>query len=584
MRVLRARGVDRGRDPVRRTARAAAPGAGALERIPAPQAGRARGRARAAAGAGHDRFAVGAATLSLLAAYAEEAPVAALRRRRPLARRIAAEALLFAVRRLSPTRSRSSSPSRDGEVSCSTAPSCHAAPRRPRSRGGRAPLLGDGGRSTRLYAATGRQPARAARARAGEPRARRRFRWTHPLPIAAQHRARRSCARGALPEPRGARWWSRPRATRASCALERARRQGRRLGARRRPRQPGSSPFATGRFEFATPRPLGALRRRGGRERAISTPGAGGALPGPRRRPARLAPRARHRRSRRHRRCRARAGGRPRLRAQRLRRRGRRIRARGDTLGASRPAALPGRGRDVARRPGRAGDLFSSNTARRRRPDARGRDRAPARPDHGAARAGRRGARDPRRGRRARGATIRRPRRSCSPRRRILSFFAGDAREMLPDGRAGRRALAGLEGRAPILAGLARGMALILAGEGESGARSIRAAVARWRRRTSCATTRTSPVGRPWAAVASRGRSGARPLRARARDRPQPQRPWARSPTPLPRGPGLGDDQCLDQRPFSVQRGDHARARDRAGRHARLRARRARCARGPPGT
>ena len=59
-----------------------------------------------------------------------------------------------------------------------------------------------------------------------------------------------------------------------------------------------------------------------------------------------------------------------------------------------------------------------------------------------------------------------------------LSFFAGDAREMLRTAERADELSRGLEGRAPILAGLALGMALILAGEGESGARSIRAAVA----------------------------------------------------------------------------------------------------------
>ena len=47
----------------------------------------------------------------------------------------------------------------------------------------------------------------------------------------------------------------------------------------------------------------------------------------------------------------------------------------------------------------------------------------------------------------------------------------------LPGGR--RELAAGLDGRAPILAGLAYGMALVFAGEGDSGARSIRRAVAR---------------------------------------------------------------------------------------------------------
>ena len=57
-------------------------------------------RARAAAGRRADRFAVGAATLSLLAAYAEEAPVLALVDDAHWLDSPSAEALLFAIRRL----------------------------------------------------------------------------------------------------------------------------------------------------------------------------------------------------------------------------------------------------------------------------------------------------------------------------------------------------------------------------------------------------------------------------------------------------------------------------------------------------
>ena len=308
---------------------------------------------------------------------------------------------------------------------------------------------------------------------------------------------------------------------------------------------------------------------------------------GPRRRPPRVAPRARHGRPRRDRRFGACAGGRPRLRAQRLRRRGRRIRACGDTLGTAPPAALPGRGRDVARRPGRAGDLVPRRSAaRRRRPTARGRDRAPARPDHGEARAGHRGARDPGRGRRARAATtIRRPRRSCSPRRRIQSFYAGDAREMLRDGRAGRRARA----RARRTGAHPRGPR---PGHGSDPGRRGGARRRRdpRRRRASGGVGRAArrPVprrlGGRGTALASRGRSGARPLRPRTGDRPQPNGPRRAPRTPRPCRSRLGDHERLDQRTRGVQRGDHARARDRAGRRARLRARRTGRARGPPGT
>ena len=103
MRVLRARG-----DRVR-GARCRSPACAELLRPALGRARprsrrrrrRARGRARAAARpSAQDRFAVGAATLSLLAAYAEEAPVALLVDDAHLLDGSSAEALLFAARRL----------------------------------------------------------------------------------------------------------------------------------------------------------------------------------------------------------------------------------------------------------------------------------------------------------------------------------------------------------------------------------------------------------------------------------------------------------------------------------------------------
>jgi DNA-binding CsgD family transcriptional regulator len=61
----------------------------------------------------------------------------------------------------------------------------------------------------------------------------------------------------------------------------------------------------------------------------------------------------------------------------------------------------------------------------------------------------------------------------------ILSFYAGDAREMLRTAVRAKELARGEDGRAAIFAGLAHGMALVFAGEGESGARSIHRAVAR---------------------------------------------------------------------------------------------------------
>ena len=148
-----------------------------------------------------------------------------------------------------------------------------------------------------------------------------------------------------------------------------------------------------------------------------------------------------------------------------------------------------------------------------------------------------------------------------------LSFYAGDAREMLRTAERADELSRGLEGRAPILAGLALGMALILAGEGEC-RRCARSALPsqRWRRRTSCATTRTSPCwaahGPLWLREAEAGRG----LYERALEVVRSRTALGRAPrAPLPRRPRLGDDRSPGPAPqSSVRRGDHARARDRA--------------------
>jgi DNA-binding CsgD family transcriptional regulator len=60
----------------------------------------------------------------------------------------------------------------------------------------------------------------------------------------------------------------------------------------------------------------------------------------------------------------------------------------------------------------------------------------------------------------------------------VQSFYAGDAREMLRTAKRATELATGADGRSAIFAGLALGMALVFAGEGESGARSIHRAVA----------------------------------------------------------------------------------------------------------
>src|SRR2546421_8814001 len=77
MRVLRARGVESETHvPFAGLVELLRPALGLVARIPEPQAAALEGALALRPGGARDRFAIGAATLSLLAAYAEEAPVA----------------------------------------------------------------------------------------------------------------------------------------------------------------------------------------------------------------------------------------------------------------------------------------------------------------------------------------------------------------------------------------------------------------------------------------------------------------------------------------------------------------------------
>lgn len=103
MRVLRARGVESEAEvPFAGLAELLRPALAAFDQIPEPQATALAGAL--ALGPAHaraqDRFAIGAATLSLLSAYAEEEPLALLVDDAHLLDGSSAEALLFAARRL----------------------------------------------------------------------------------------------------------------------------------------------------------------------------------------------------------------------------------------------------------------------------------------------------------------------------------------------------------------------------------------------------------------------------------------------------------------------------------------------------
>src|SRR5438132_6236167 len=79
MRVLRARGIEsEAQVPFGGLLELLRPALGAVDRIPPPQADALQGALALRPGSAQDRFAVGAATLSLLAAHADEGPLLVL--------------------------------------------------------------------------------------------------------------------------------------------------------------------------------------------------------------------------------------------------------------------------------------------------------------------------------------------------------------------------------------------------------------------------------------------------------------------------------------------------------------------------
>jgi DNA-binding CsgD family transcriptional regulator len=101
MRLLRARGIESETQvPFGSLLELVRPALVLLDQIPAPQAAALEAALALRPAAAHDRFAVGAATLSLLAAYAEQAPVTVLVDDAQWIDGPSAAALLFAFRRL----------------------------------------------------------------------------------------------------------------------------------------------------------------------------------------------------------------------------------------------------------------------------------------------------------------------------------------------------------------------------------------------------------------------------------------------------------------------------------------------------
>ena len=101
MQILCARGIQSEADvPFAGLLELLRPALGALHRVPVPQAAALESALALRPGGAQDRFAVGAGTLSLLAAYAEQAPVLVLIDDAHWLDAPSAEALLFAIRRL----------------------------------------------------------------------------------------------------------------------------------------------------------------------------------------------------------------------------------------------------------------------------------------------------------------------------------------------------------------------------------------------------------------------------------------------------------------------------------------------------
>ena len=101
MQLLRARGIEsEAQIPFGSLLELLRPALAMLEKIPAPQALALEGALALRPGPAQERFAVGAATLSLLAAYAEQGPVAVLIDDAHWLDQSSAQALLFAFRRL----------------------------------------------------------------------------------------------------------------------------------------------------------------------------------------------------------------------------------------------------------------------------------------------------------------------------------------------------------------------------------------------------------------------------------------------------------------------------------------------------
>ena len=141
MLLLRARGIEsEAQVPFAGLLELLRPALGLLDRIPPPQASALAGALALQPARAQDRFAVGAATLSLLAAYAEQGPLAVLVDDVHWLDDSTAGALLFAVRRLAADPVAAILAARAGEsLIARRLGAGDAEPGRARPRGGRRP-------------------------------------------------------------------------------------------------------------------------------------------------------------------------------------------------------------------------------------------------------------------------------------------------------------------------------------------------------------------------------------------------------------------------------------------------------------
>jgi hypothetical protein len=157
MRVLRARGIESEAEvPFAGLSELLRPALGVLDRIPAPQAAALTGALALGPGTANDRFAIGAATLSLLSACAEEMPLALLVDDVHLLDGSSAGALLFAARRLVADPIALALTVREGERSLVDGSDLRVLRVAGLDRADATALVGDA--AERLYAATGGNP------------------------------------------------------------------------------------------------------------------------------------------------------------------------------------------------------------------------------------------------------------------------------------------------------------------------------------------------------------------------------------------------------------------------------------------